>query len=100
MEQPTVFAVDVGESRVKISGELDLLTSPSMIDAVLKSTSAELDLSEVTFMDARGVSALLRLRRARPEMRIVAVSAQVQRVLDMTNTAQDLLADSQLLAAA
>ena len=100
MDHTTEFTVAVEASRVKISGELDVLTSPAMIAAALRVPSAELDLSEVTFMDARGVSALLWLRGARPGVRIVAVSVQVKRVLDMTNTATQLLADSQAFAAA
>ena len=100
MEQPAAFSVDVSERRVKVSGELDLLTSPSMIDAVLKAATSALDLSDVTFIDARGVSALLRLRCARPEMQIVAASPQVQRLVHMTGTAEELLVGSHVPAAA
>ena len=54
MEQSAAFTLEVSERRVKVSGELDLLTSPAMIDAVLKAATSALDLSEVTFIDARG----------------------------------------------
>ena len=100
MEQSAAFTVDVSETRVKVSGELDLLTSPSMIDAVLEAATSALDLSEVTFIDARGLSALLRLRCARPEMQIVAASPQVERLLEITSTAAQLLIGSPLPAAA
>jgi anti-sigma B factor antagonist len=93
MEQPIAFTVDVSESRVKISGEIDLLTAPSMIEAVLKTTTAELDLSEVTFMDSTGVHALLLLREARAALRITAVSQQVQHLLNITNTTDAVLTE-------
>jgi anti-anti-sigma factor len=94
MEQPIAFTVDVSESRVKISGEIDVLTAPSMIEAVLLSTTAELDLSDVTFMDSTGVHALLLLRESRAALRITAVSQQVQHLLNITNTTADVLTDS------
>jgi anti-anti-sigma factor len=96
MEQPIAFTVDVSESRVKISGEIDLLTAPSMIEAVLKTTTAELDLSEVTFMDSTGVDALRLLRESRDSLRIIAVSQQVQHLLDITNTTDEILTESRL----
>ena len=85
MEQPTAFTVDVSESSVKISGEIDLLTAPAMIDAVLKSSIAELDLSEVTFMGSTGLDALMVLRQQRAALRIVASSPAVQRLLAITD---------------
>ena len=91
MEQPTAFTVDVGESIVKISGEIDLLTAPAMIDAVRMSTSAALDLSEVTFMGSTGLHALLLLRQERDALRIVAVSPAVQRLLTITNMTDHVL---------
>ena len=94
MEQPIAFTVDVSESRVKISGEIDLLTAPSMIEAELKSGTAELDLSEVTFMDSTGVHALLLLRESRAALRITAVSQQVQHLLNITNTTDAVLTES------
>ena len=94
MEQPIAFAVNVSQSRVKISGEIDSLTAPSMIESVLKSTAAELDLSEVTFMDSTGVHALLLLRESRAALRIIAVSPQVQHLLDITNTTDHVLTES------
>ena len=81
MEQAIAFTVDVSQSRLKISGEIDLLTAPSMIEAVLNSTTAELDLSEDTFMDSTGMHRLLLLREARAALRIIAVSQQVQHLL-------------------
>jgi anti-anti-sigma factor len=91
MDQPIAFTADVSASRVKVRGELDLSSSPSIVASVLTSTATELDLGEVTFIDGSGVTALLRLRTARPELQIIAVSRQVQRVLDITRTAGALL---------
>ena len=71
-----------------------MLTAPSMIEAVLKSSTAELDLSEVSFMDSTGVHALLPLRETRAALRIIAVSQRGQHLLDITNTTDDLLSES------
>ena len=92
MEQPTACSVYVTERCVRVTGEIDLSSSPSMIDEVLKSAIAELDLSGVTFMDSSGLHALLTLQRERQALRIVAVSPPVQRLLDITQTQELLLA--------
>ena len=59
-----------------------MLTAPMLIDAVLQSTTTDLDLSEVTFMDSCGLHALVKLRNERTELRVVATSSQVRRLLD------------------
>jgi anti-anti-sigma factor len=100
MEQSAAFTVGLNESRVKVSGELDVLTSPSMIDAVLEAATSALDLSDVTFIDARGLAALLRLRRSRPELEIISVSPCVQHLLEMTDTADQLQIGSRIPAVA
>lgn len=76
--------------RVAVSGELDIVSGPRMAQSFLKlatrSPVLELDLSEVTFMDACGLRALLWLKEAVPTVRVVALSPRVERVLVITNT--------------
>ena len=62
-------------------------TAPLMVDAVMALRDpVSVDLSDVTFMDSRGLQALLKLWGDRPALRIVAVSERVARLLAMTNT--------------
>jgi anti-sigma B factor antagonist len=91
MEHATGFSLNVSENRVKVTGELDVLTAPSVIEAVVKAMTVELDLSEVTFVDSSGVHALIQLRNRRSEFHIVAISPPVKRVLETTGIAQALL---------
>ena len=91
MEHESGFSLNVSENRVKVTGELDVLTAPLVIEAVVKAMTVELDLSEVTFVDSSGVHALIQLRNRRSELQIVAISPPVKRVLEMTGIAQALL---------
>ena len=52
MEQIPACSVYVTERCVKVSGEVDLMSSASVIDAVQGATNAKLDVSGVTFMDS------------------------------------------------
>ena len=61
-----------------------------MMEEVFLSPCQALDLSGVTFIDSAGLHALIRLRAALPSLRIVAVSATVQHLLDITDTAHYL----------
>ncbi|HUP73526.1 MAG TPA: STAS domain-containing protein [Acidimicrobiales bacterium] len=84
MEHANGFSLSVSATRVKITGELDVSTTPSMIEAVIKAMTVELDISEVTFVDSTGLHALIQLRNRRSELRIVAISPPVKRLLEMT----------------
>ena len=73
------------DSRVVVSGELDIASAVAMSDEVLRAAfvnggRVELDLSGVTFIDCGGLRALLHLRRSVPVL-IVAVSPAVQRIV-------------------
>ena len=59
-----------------------------MMAAVFLSACPAVDLSGVTFIDSTGLHALIRLHDSLPEMRIIAVSDAVQRLLDLTDTAE------------
>jgi anti-anti-sigma factor len=91
MEHANGFSLEVSETRVKVTGELDVLTAPLVIEAVIKAMTVELDLGEVTFVDSSGVHALIQLRNRRSELRIVAISPPVKRVLEVTGIARALL---------
>ena len=91
MEEPYAFTIDVSEGRVKITGNIDLKTTPLMVEAVTKAMTVELDLSEVTFLDSTGLYGLIKLRNNRSSLHIVAVSPQVHRVLEVTSLAESIL---------
>jgi anti-anti-sigma factor len=58
---------DSGHSRVHVTGEIDLATVQSLVDAVGKAIpsggTVELDLRDVDFMDSAGVAGINRCRR-------------------------------------
>ena len=91
MEHPNLLIVSVNDGCVKVSGEVDSLTAPELLDAVLRSALCEVDLSEVSFMDSGGLHALIQLRAECEGFRIVAMSRVVQRLLDMTAMSEHLL---------
>ena len=76
--------------RVEVCGEVDLQSEGAFVEEVdalaraRDSAAILLDLAEVDFIDSSGVRALVRVRRRHGErLRLVAVSAPVQRVLDI-----------------
>src|SRR5688572_11553379 len=91
MEPSKPFSIEVAEGRVKITGELDISSTPEMIETVMRAMTVELDLSDVTFIDSSGLSALINLRNSRAALHIVAVSPNVQRVLECTCLVETLL---------
>ena len=89
-----------GGTIVAISGEVDVCTEAPLQQALLRiirerSARLMLDLSGVSFMDCAGLRALLATRR-RAElrggcMRLIAASAAVRRIIELTG-AQEALA--------
>ena len=84
------FWIDVSDIRVRVIGEVDLASASKMMEHVFLATCQNLDLSGVTFIDSTGLHALIRLHDSLPGLRIIAVSEQVQRLLDLTDTADYL----------
>ena len=94
VDMSAVFEVRIErDSRVVVSGDLDLATAPQLMSAVesLAATGARrvvVDLGAVSFIDSSGISALLRadqtLRGADGVLVLGAMSAQVTSVLEMT----------------
>ncbi len=91
MDSRTLFTVSETDRCVKVSGEVDSLTAPELLDAVLTSALCELDLSEVSFMDfqrpSRTHTTTCRARRISNR----GISRAVQRLLDMTAMSEYLL---------
>jgi anti-sigma B factor antagonist len=57
--------IDVEQQHVRMKGVLDMATSPMMLDRVhilRRGETITLDLRRVTFMDAAGIGAIVRLR--------------------------------------
>jgi anti-sigma B factor antagonist len=102
------FRVEVankGEAAViRVSGELDLASSPALEEELARVSSSEaslviVDLRDLEFMDSTGLSVLVRAhqRAAESSQRfgVVNGSQQVQRLLSLTGVAERLvLADT------
>lgn len=90
------FAVErtVGSVRscVTVTGEVDALTAPDLLEALLAAIEVDprvtVDLAAVTFMDSQGLSALLRARQEAEDhggaLRLDAVSPPVLKLLQLT----------------
>ena len=96
MASPDEFEVAVETARedalvIRLSGDLDLASSPRFEDALAAAppaTHVVIDLTGCTFLDSSGVRALIRAVRGAPEdgrrVDVVAASAAVLRVLEIT----------------
>lgn len=88
----TVHSQGPGVTCVTLSGELDLLSAPSLGDTLAEagrgSVAMIVDLSQLTFMDSSGLHALLtaRGRLAEAGCRLVLLRGdhQVQRLFELT----------------
>ena len=98
MTLPDHFSVSSDSSpgvvTVIVTGEVDLDTAPTVRDEVLRhlhgGAAVHLDLGDVTFMDSSGLHVLLATTRRASlvgaELRLVRVSARVQRLIELTGT--------------
>ena len=96
------LTIEVIDARVMVSGEMDMQSGPEMCAALLAVASGqrlEVDLSEVSFMDCRGLRSLLEVQHLVPSMRVVAVSPRVERVLMLTDTHRLLVGAPALVGA-
>ncbi|WP_158882225.1 STAS domain-containing protein [Amycolatopsis anabasis] len=84
---------------VKVTGELDLLTSPRLQEALVSVIDEQrprrvvADLTAVTFFDSSALNTLLQVQRHAEERDVTLVvspSRQVQRVIDLTGVAEHL----------
>ena len=92
------FGIDVAERDgcvvVAVRGEVDLLTAPALKNRLLElvsegKTEIVVDLSNTDFLDSTGLGAVVaaykRVRAHEGHMRLVATSARVKRVFEITN---------------
>jgi anti-sigma B factor antagonist len=91
--------------RVAVRGELDVATGPTLSDAVLALTrdglaGVVIDLDEVTFVDSKGLSALLESHREATErdmtLRVVNLQPAVAKLFRITGVDALLLDDEAL----
>jgi anti-sigma B factor antagonist len=84
---------------LKVTGELDLATSPALEAEVERAAAGSelviLDLRGVSFMDSTGLSLLVKAQRRAEELgrrlAVVRGGAQVQRLLTLTGVADRLV---------
>lgn len=100
MTTPPGFAVEVDVREdsivVRVKGELDMSTAPSLADALADAGPADatvvVDLSAVAFLDSSAIGTLVTAGRARNEaggrLQIGGRSAIVERVFEITGLAQ------------
>jgi len=92
------ISIQQAATRLSIKGQLDISAMGALDEALARASDSggpvELDLAEVDFIDGSGLSVLMdaesRARLASHELRIVAASRNVRRLIDFTDTA-DLL---------
>lgn len=84
----------VGIPGIKLTGEVDLATAPQLKDAladIWTESEVLLDLSDLTFMDSSGVSAMLEFARTRNgagPLVVVNPSADIERLFELTRLEQ------------
>jgi anti-anti-sigma factor len=88
MNLDQIASVEIIDGAVAIVGEIDLLSAPALKRSIdgMDIELAWFDLSSVTFIDSTGLQLFLELRHVLGPLRIVAASAAVERVLDLTGT--------------
>jgi len=77
-----------GHPTVQISGEVDLTNADTVTEAFraladVDERRVDLDFGEVTFMDSTGIRSILRGIEFGLELRVVAASPRVDRVLEI-----------------
>jgi anti-anti-sigma factor len=92
LERSMIDVTDDGDVLVVAPyGELDLTTSPRLVEAFASNNGHKAlvcDLTGVSFIDSTGIHALLAIQRAEPDRFVLAgTSAPVERLLEMTGTA-------------
>ena len=80
----------IGKAGIKLVGEVDLATAPQLKDAlanVWTESEVLLELSDLTFMDSSGVSAILAFARSRTgagPLVLVDPPAEIERLFEIT----------------
>ena len=100
----STFSVDVlsenGSPMLRISGELDLASSPKLEEALERATATSpsliiIDLRDLDFMDSTGLSVLIHAHQQAQQsghrLGIVNGSQQIRRLLSLTGVADRLM---------
>lgn len=94
--QVVVADAGPGRIRLRVVGDVDLATADTLADALLRAVQGatgpvEVDLSDVGFLDARGVAVLVRAGAAAGThggvLRLLSPRPPVRRVLELTRVA-------------
>lgn len=97
------FACGWRDGVLSVSGELDVHTAPELVRAAVEAIDAGrsalvIDLSQVTFMDCSGVTALLITRRraiaAGKRVSLSGATGRVQKLLRLTRVEGSFAADA------
>ena len=87
-----------GQATLFVRGEIDIAVHKRFVDALQaaqdESTDVVVDLTEVTFIDSAGISALMRGYKDATDpsrLRLVGVRPSIRRVLEITGVAHLLL---------
>src|SRR3954447_25287477 len=77
------------ETVVRVTGEIDLATAPRLEECLLQldGQPTALDFAAVTFMDATGISVLLRTQVRKDGLTLRAVKPAQMRLLEITGVA-------------
>ncbi len=100
---PEPFSVEVAGSRVVFRGELDMASAPAAERAIAEcwaaTGAAELDLSELEFLDSSGLHVLIEARNAASGNEhtfvVVELSEQAREVMELTDTLDWLTGDEE-----
>lgn len=106
-----LFRLDISQSadrtRLAVAGEIDMDSAPQLLEAIVLAhqvagTDVTLDLRDVTFMDSRGLAAMVTAQRhlAREEARLRLVNPRpaVAAVLEITGVRSLFEAGDQVAA--
>jgi anti-anti-sigma regulatory factor len=77
---------EIGPQRLKVTGELDMVTEGDLVEACLKVGPGDLwlEISEMDFIDSMGIKALMTILRSRPDKLILeGAQPQARRVLHL-----------------
>jgi anti-anti-sigma factor len=94
----TFQTIERGPTTLAVIGELDLSTAPDFALALMgRGPKLDVDMSDCSFIDSSGIALLVEHKAGPiPELRIVAPSDVVLRVLAICHLAEILVADSDL----
>ena len=91
------FSTDDDGTVLRVFGEVDVATAPTLRDPLLalaspNSSYGVVDMTEVSFIDSTGLSALVsaqkRLRREGVELRLVMTRPNLRKVFDVTGLSE------------